>query len=88
MVLVVPAAQSAELYRYQNEDGITVVDWAIPADYGVFKTATLNHSVTFPNFIGFRSPIYELFYPFLPVAKQCLLELRNSFFFPLCMSLT
>ena len=22
---------AAELYRYQNEDGITVVDWVIPA---------------------------------------------------------
>ena len=44
MVLVVPAAQSAELYRYQNEDGITVVDWAIPADYVSAGYEVLNES--------------------------------------------
>ena len=31
--LVAEAALSAELYRYQNEEGITVVDWAIPSDF-------------------------------------------------------
>ena len=27
------SATAAELYRYQNEDGIKVVDWVIPAAY-------------------------------------------------------
>ena len=49
MVLVVPVALSAdplsvELYRYQNEDGITVVDWAIPADYVSAGYEVLNES--------------------------------------------
>ena len=44
MVLVVPVALSAELYRYQNEDGITVVDWAIPADYVSTGYEVLNES--------------------------------------------
>ncbi|MDA0650952.1 MAG: hypothetical protein O2876_08140 [Proteobacteria bacterium] len=43
-VLVVPVALSAELYRYQNEDGITVVDWAIPADYVSAGYEVLNES--------------------------------------------
>ena len=44
MVWVVPVALSAELYRYQNEDGITVVDWAIPADYVSTGYEVLNES--------------------------------------------
>ncbi|MEK9933626.1 MAG: hypothetical protein VW555_02825, partial [Luminiphilus sp.] len=44
MVSVVPVALSAELYRYQNEDGITVVDWAIPADYVSSGYEVLNES--------------------------------------------
>ena len=44
MVGVVPVALSAELYRYQNEDGITVVDWAIPADYVSTGYEVLNES--------------------------------------------
>ena len=35
---------AAELYRYQNEDRITVVDWVIPAAYLSSGYETLNES--------------------------------------------
>ena len=35
---------AAELYRYQNEAGITVVDWAIPAAYVGSGYDVLNES--------------------------------------------
>ena len=35
---------AAELYRYQNEAGITVVDWAIPAVYVGSGYEVLNES--------------------------------------------
>ena len=38
------AALSAELYRYQNEEGITVVDWAIPSDFVSAGYEVLNES--------------------------------------------
>ena len=37
-------ATAAELYRYQNEAGITVVDWAIPAAYVGSGYDVLNES--------------------------------------------
>ena len=42
--LVAEAALSAELYRYQNEEGITVVDWAIPSDFVSAGYEVLNES--------------------------------------------
>ena len=38
------SATAAELYRYQNEAGITVVDWAIPAAYVGSGYEVLNES--------------------------------------------
>ena len=35
---------AAELYRYQNDDGIKVVDWVIPAAYLSSGYETLNES--------------------------------------------
>ena len=35
---------AAELYRYQNEEGITVVDWVIPAAYVSGGYEILNES--------------------------------------------
>ena len=40
----VGSVMAAELYRYQNEDGITVVDWAIPAAYVSSGYEVLNES--------------------------------------------
>jgi len=40
----VGSVTAAELYRYQNEDGITVVDWAIPAAYVSSGYEVLNES--------------------------------------------
>ena len=38
------SATAAELYRYQNEAGVTVVDWAIPAAYVGSGYEVLNES--------------------------------------------
>ena len=38
------SATAAELYRYQNEDGIKVVDWVIPAAYVGSGYEVLNES--------------------------------------------
>jgi len=38
------SAKAAELYRYQNEDGIKVVDWVIPAAYVGSGYEVLNES--------------------------------------------
>ena len=40
----VGSVTAAELYRYQNEAGITVVDWAIPAAYVSSGYEVLNES--------------------------------------------
>ena len=40
----VGSVTAAELYRYQNEDGITVVDWVIPAAYVSGGYEILNES--------------------------------------------
>lgn len=42
--MLLPMAESAQLYRYQNDQGVTVVDWYIPAAYASRGYEVLNES--------------------------------------------